>query len=147
MQYHRPIRSRRGPAASPPILPPPLLTAPAPTAPPRPAGARLVLSGPPEALLRALAALRQVRDAETGADIVELGLVESLELSGGEARLQLVTPGPDCPLGDFNADVALRALQVALPDTDLYVSHDPWVEWDPGRASVALRNRYGWRVS
>jgi metal-sulfur cluster biosynthetic enzyme len=111
------------------------------------AGACLLLSGPPEALLRALAALRQVRDAETGADIVELGLVESLELSGGEARLQLVTPGPDCPLSDFNADVALRALQRALPDTDLYVSHDPWVEWDPGRASVALRDRHGWHVA
>jgi metal-sulfur cluster biosynthetic enzyme len=114
---------------------------------PRPAGARLRLSGPPEALLRALDALRRVRDAETGADIVELGLVASLELSGDEARLQLVTPGPDCPLGDFHADVALRALQGALPDTDLYVSHDPWTEWDPGRASLALRRRHGWHTA
>lgn len=104
----------------------------------------LLLTGPPEALMRALDALRQVRDPDTGADIVELGLVESLQLSPGEARLRLVTPGPTCPLSDFAADRALRAMQGALPDTDIFVSHDPWVEWDPQRASAALRRRFGW---
>jgi metal-sulfur cluster biosynthetic enzyme len=104
----------------------------------------LLLAGPPEALMRALDALRKVQDPDVGANIVELGLVESLRLSVGEARLQLVTTGPDCPLSDFSADRAMRAMQGALPDTDIFVSHDPWVEWEPRRASLALRKRFGW---
>jgi len=106
----------------------------------------LVLAGPPEALMRTLSALREVQDPCVGADIVELGLVESLRLSPGEARLQLVSAGPECPLCDFAADRAMRAMQRALPDTDIYVSHDPWVEWEPKRASTALRRRMGWTV-
>lgn len=114
------------------------------TPPPRTTMPELQLSGPADALLRTLDALRQVQDPALGADIVELGLVESLRLSPGEARLRLVSPGPECPLCDFAADRALRAMQQALPDTDLYVSHDPWVEWQPGRASARLRHRLGW---
>jgi metal-sulfur cluster biosynthetic enzyme len=106
-----------------------------------PADADLRLAGPTGALLRALDALRGVRDPALGAGIVELGLVESLQIEDGEARLCLVGIGPDCPLCDFAADRALRALQAALPDTDIYVSHDPWLEWTPSRASPALQAR------
>lgn len=104
----------------------------------------LQLSGPPDALVGAIDALRRVRDPEVDADILELGLVESLRIGDGEAWLQLVTPGPDCPLSDFTSDHALRALQGALPDTDIYVSHDPWVEWRPQRVGKALRRQLGW---
>lgn len=106
-----------------------------------PADADLRLAGPTGALLRAIDALRGVRDPVLGAGIVELGLVESLRIEDGEARLCLVAIGPDCPLCDFAADRALRALQAALPDTDIYVSHDPWLEWTASRASPALRDR------
>ena len=111
---------------------------------PRPslgADADLRLAGPTGALLRALDALRGVRDPVLGAGIVELGLVESLQIEDGEVRLCLVAIGADCPLCDFAADRALRALQAALPDTDIYVRHDPWLEWTPARASPALRGR------
>ena len=104
-----------------------------------PADADLRLAGPTGPLLRALDALRAVRDPLIGADIVALGLVESLQIEDGEACLCLVGTGPDCPLCDFAADRALRALQAALPDTDIYVQHDPWLEWTPARASAALR--------
>ncbi|MDP4301824.1 iron-sulfur cluster assembly protein [Leptothrix discophora] len=104
-----------------------------------PVDAELTLAGPVEPLLRALAALRSVHDPALGADIVALGLVESLQIEDGEVRLRLVGIGADCPLCDFAADRALRALQAALPDTDIYVGHDPWLEWTPGRASRALR--------
>ncbi|RZS54824.1 metal-sulfur cluster assembly factor [Sphaerotilus mobilis] len=112
--------------------------------PPRPglsSDADLRLAGPTGALLRALDALRGVRDPLLGAGIVELGLVESLQIEDGDVRLCLVAIGPDCPLCDFAADRALRALQAALPDTDIYVRHDPWLEWTPERASPGLRDR------
>lgn len=107
----------------------------------RVADADLQLAGPTGALLRALDALRGVRDPRLGAGIVELGLVASLQIEDGEARLCLVAAGADCPLCDFAADRALRALQSVLPDTDIYVRHDPWLEWTPARASPALRER------
>jgi metal-sulfur cluster biosynthetic enzyme len=104
-----------------------------------PADAELTLAGPVESLLRALDALRSVHDPALVADIVALGLVESLQIADGEVRLRLVGIGADCPLCDFAADRALRALQAALPDTDIYVGHDPWLEWTPARAAPALR--------
>jgi metal-sulfur cluster biosynthetic enzyme len=103
-----------------------------------PADADLRLAGPTGPLLRALDALRGVRDPLLDADIVALGLVESLQIGAGEVRLCLVGTGPDCPLSDFAADRALRALQAALPDTDIYIRHDPWLEWTPARASATL---------
>ncbi|MFM2052241.1 MAG: hypothetical protein RL456_278 [Pseudomonadota bacterium] len=103
----------------------------------------LRLEGPPAALLRSLDALRAVRDPAVDASILELGLVESLRLTEDEAVLCLVTPGADCPLSDLTADDAFRAIQRALPDTDIYLSHDHAVEWRPERASPALRGRLG----
>lgn len=107
-------------------------------------GPELLLEGPVEALLRSLDALRAVCDPGLGASIVELGLIESLRLRNGEAELRLVVPGAVCPLSDLTADDAFRAIQGALPDTDIYLSHDHAVEWSPGRASAALRRRLGW---
>jgi metal-sulfur cluster biosynthetic enzyme len=104
----------------------------------------LTLEGPADALLRSLDALRQVRDPEVPASILELGLIESLRLTDGEARLRFVSLGMGCPLSDLTADAAFRAIQSALPDTDIYLTLDHDVEWSPRRASVALRRRLGW---
>jgi metal-sulfur cluster biosynthetic enzyme len=124
-----------------PAAPLPLPHAPVPVPMPVP---ELTLEGPVDALLRSLDALRQVRDPTVPASILELGLIESLHLSDGEARLRFVSLGMGCPLSDLTADAAFRAIQSALPDTDIYLSHDHAVEWSPRRASVALRRRLGW---
>ena len=117
-----------------------------PAAPPLPQFSlpELTLEGPADALLRSLDALRLVRDPEVPASILELGLIESLCLRDGEARLRFVSLGMGCPLSDLTADAAFRAIQSALPDTDIYLTHDHAVEWSPQRASVALRRRLGW---
>jgi metal-sulfur cluster biosynthetic enzyme len=106
----------------------------------------LLLTGPADALLRSLDALRRVHDPALGASILELGLVESLRLSDGEAELCLVTPGASCPLSDLTADAAFRAIQQALPDTDIYLTQDHETEWSPRRASAAIRHRLGWSL-
>jgi metal-sulfur cluster biosynthetic enzyme len=106
----------------------------------------LLLSGPVDGLLRTLDALRGVRDPGVGENIVDLGLIESLRLADGEAELRLVSPGASCPLSDLTADEAFRAIQRALPDTDIYVTHDHDVEWSPARASAATRLRLGWVI-
>lgn len=120
-----------------PAAAPPLSDTPVP---------ELTLEGPADALLRSLDALRQVRDPDVPASILELGLIESLRLTEGEAWLRFVSLGMSCPLSDLTADAAFRAIQAALPDTDIYLTHDHAVEWSPRRASVALRRRLGWVV-
>jgi metal-sulfur cluster biosynthetic enzyme len=104
----------------------------------------MLLSGPVDALLRTLDALRHVCDPAVGENIVDLGLIESLRVTDGEAELRLVSPGASCPLSDLTADDAFRAIQRALPDTDIYLTHDLDVEWSPARASTSTRRRLGW---
>jgi metal-sulfur cluster biosynthetic enzyme len=118
-----------------------------PTAPPTSLVPEMLLSGPVDDLLRTLDALRRVCDPGVGENIVDLGLIESLRLADGEAELRLVSPGASCPLSDLTADDAFRAIQRALPDTDIYLTHDHNVEWSPARASAATRRRLGWMVA
>lgn len=120
------------------------LAAPPPLTRPQAAAPELLLSGPVDALLRTLDALRRVQDPAFGENIVDLGLIESLRLSDGEAELRLVSAGASCPLSDLTADDAFRAMQRSLPDTDIYLTHDPDVEWSTARVSTATRRRLGW---
>ncbi|MBK6714004.1 MAG: DUF59 domain-containing protein [Burkholderiales bacterium] len=107
----------------------------------------MILSGPVDALLRALDELRHVCDPEVGENIVDLGLIESLRLADGEAELRLVGTGAACPLSDLTAEEAFRAIQRVLPDTDIFVTHDPSVEWSPQRVHSDMRRRLGWVVA
>lgn len=87
------------------------------------------LAGPPEAVARALEHLRGVADPEAGGNIVDGGLIQSLELDDGEAELTLVAGITGCAIGNLIAEEAFLALRSALPDTDIYVHHDrinPW---------------------
>lgn len=87
------------------------------------------LVGPPEQIAQVLQRLRGVRDAEAGDNIVDGGLIQALELRDGEAELTLVAGTSGCAIGNLIAEDAFLALRDALPDTDVYVSHDrvnPW---------------------
>lgn len=102
------------------------------------------LHGPPADVARALQALRGVVDPQVGENIVELGLIEALRVDADSAELLLTTPSAYCPLSDFSADAALRALQRALPERDLFVRHDADLLWCPAHMSRAARQRLHW---
>ncbi len=80
------------------------------------------LSGDPLQLQRALASLRSVVDPEHGGNLVELQLVKSLRIEGGETELTVTFPR-GCGAARLMAEDAFQALRRALPDTDIYVSH------------------------
>lgn len=105
------------------------------------------LHGPQEAVHQVMQALRGVVDPNVGENIVDLGLIEWLRVSDDDAELMLVTTTDSCPMSDLIADVALRAMQRALPDCDLYVRHDADLNWTPERAVPATRRRLRWRLS
>lgn len=106
------------------------------------ATAHPLLQGPEPDVRRVMAALRGVMDPGVGENIVDLGLVERLSLSPGRAELVLAATTDSCPLSDLSADAALRAMQRVLPDTDLFVRHDPLAEWTPLRLSAQAQRRW-----
>jgi metal-sulfur cluster biosynthetic enzyme len=105
---------------------------------------RVRLSGASAELQRVLQTLSAVVDPGVGANVVELGLIESLSLTNDSAELTLVGTNANCPLSDLIADDVFRALQRALPERDLYVRHANDIEWTPRRMTPAARERLCW---
>lgn len=90
-------------------------------------------------------ALRQVADPEIGANIVDLGLVETLALEPGLAALTLVPSSPTCPMADQIIEEAGSAMQALCPpDWTIEVDFDWALPWSPERMTPALRARFGW---
>jgi metal-sulfur cluster biosynthetic enzyme len=97
------------------------------------------------ALLREL--LHEVIDPEIGINIIDLGLVYDIGLSGGGAamiRMTLTTPG--CPLGGY-IDDAIRDTLWGAPgvnDVDVQIVWNP--PWDPDTMmSDGAKEQLGWR--
>lgn len=103
-----------------------------------------LLIGPRERVERVLQCLRGVVDPMIGENVVDLGLIESLQVDSDAAELMLLGTNDACPVSDLIADAVFRALQRALPDHDLYVRHDVLRDWSPARACPATRRRLAW---
>ena len=74
-----------------------------------------------------LEALRQVIDPELGCNIVDLGLIYGVELTGTTVRVTMTLTTPGCPMHDSISQGA-QSLLLSLPGvTDAEVS----VVWDP----------------
>jgi metal-sulfur cluster biosynthetic enzyme len=98
----------------------------------------------PEALRELL---REVIDPEIGINIVDLGLVYDVGLSGdgvASVRMTLTTPG--CPLGGY-IDDEIRDILWGAPgvaDIDVRIVWDP--PWDPDEMmSDWAKDQLGWR--
>lgn len=93
-----------------------------------------------------LDALRGVIDPEIGLDIVDLGLIETLEVSGDGIRIGLIMTTPSCPQGDLMSRQAEDAVADAAGG-GVPVTVDVLAEplWTPERMSESARRRMGWR--
>jgi metal-sulfur cluster biosynthetic enzyme len=91
--------------------------------------------------------LRDVIDPEIGINIVDLGLVYDIGLSGEGAvtiRMTLTTPG--CPLGGYLTDSITGTLRrvPGVAGIDVQVVWDP--PWDPDEMmSDWAKDQLGWR--
>lgn len=91
--------------------------------------------------------LRDVIDPEIGINIVDLGLVYEVRLSGDSTatvRMTLTTPG--CPLGGYLDDAVREALWgvPGVRDIDVRIVWDP--PWDPDTMMSAwAKTQLGWR--
>lgn len=90
-------------------------------------------------------ALRKVVDPEVGANIVDLGLVYRIELSGRQLLVEMTMTSPACPMGDLIVDDAHAELDRVLPpdvSVNLQVVWEP--PWNPSMMSEQCRQRLGW---
>ena len=90
-------------------------------------------------------ALSEVIDPEAGLDVVQLGLVYSIDASPASIRVQMTMTSAACPLGEEIVEEALHAIRRALPqvpDVDVELVWDP--PWDPSMMSEEARGFFGW---
>jgi metal-sulfur cluster biosynthetic enzyme len=92
-----------------------------------------------------LDALRGVDDPEAGMNIVDLGLVYTVEVSANAVRVDMTMTTAACPMADTIVDQAREAIAaIARPGTDIAVRlvWDP--PWTPARMTGIAREHFGW---
>ena len=91
-------------------------------------------------------ALRTVIDPEMGIDVVELGLVYSIDVAADSAvAVRMTMTSPACPLGEFlreSAECAIRDSVPEAPAVDVALVFEP--PWTSDRISEAARRQLGW---
>lgn len=84
-----------------------------------------------------LAALRQVIDPEVGMDIVALGLIYDLKITGSHVLVTMTLTAPGCPMAESirgGAQVAVLNLD-GVTDVDVDLVFDP--PWSPAMIDTA----------
>jgi len=92
-----------------------------------------------------LEALRIVVDPEVGVNIVDLGLIYTVEIRPDEVYIRLTMTSPTCPLHGViirNMDVALRKNFPDLGEMTIDLVWDP--PWGPEMMSAAAKQQLGW---
>jgi len=90
-------------------------------------------------------ALREVLDPELGINIVDLGLVYSIDVDGGKVRVTMTMTTRACPLHVYLTDEAHAAIQRHAPEAvavDIDMVWDP--PWTPAMMSAAAKEQLGW---
>jgi len=88
--------------------------------------------------------LHEVIDPEIGIDIVNLGLLRSIEIDGGEARVKFTVTTPACPLSSY-IENEIRTCMWQLPGmTGIEVECVYQPPWTPEDMSDAARQALGW---
>lgn len=90
-------------------------------------------------------ALRSVDDPEAGMNIVDLGLVYTIEVAPDTVTVEMTMTTAACPMADMIMDQAWDAISaIAPPDTTVKVR----LVWDPpwtaDKMSGMAREFFGW---
>jgi len=91
-------------------------------------------------------ALRQVVDPEVGVNIIDLGLVYRVVVSGTNVHVDMTMTSQACPLGDVVMDDAHAAIGGVLPEAatlDIELVWEP--AWAPEMMSERARKTLGWK--
>ncbi len=90
-------------------------------------------------------ALRDVIDPELGVNIVDLGLVYSVEVDAKGVRVAMTMTSPACPMGSYLCEQAEAAVRRWLPEVaavEVVLVEEP--PWTAAMMSEEARNLLGW---
>jgi metal-sulfur cluster biosynthetic enzyme len=92
-----------------------------------------------------LAALRQVIDPEIGCNLVDLGMIYQVQITGGCVRVTMTLTTPGCPMSASIAAGVQNALLALEPVTEAQVelTFDP--PWHPSMMTEVGRTMTGTR--
>lgn len=89
-------------------------------------------------------ALAAIPDPEFGINLVDLGLIYSVERAGGAVRVVMTLTTPTCPSGSWMHE-GVKAAVAAIPgvsETTVELVFDP--VWSPEMLSPSARRQLGW---
>ena len=90
-------------------------------------------------------ALRFVEDPEAGMNIVDLGLVYGIEVTGNTVHVDLTMTTAACPMADMIVEAVCEAIEaIAPPDAQVEIAlvWDP--PWTPDRMTGVAKDHFGW---
>ncbi len=92
-----------------------------------------------------LQALHEVIDPEIGVNVVDLGLVYSVDVQGNAVHIAMTMTTPACPLHEYISEAAKAAVQRHVPEVqsvDVEIVWDP--PWSPAMMSAEAKRQLGW---
>ena len=91
-------------------------------------------------------ALRTVVDPEIGINVVDLGLVYGVEVSGNQVRVAMTMTTQACPLHAYLTETAEAAIRQFVPDAGAVRVDMVWdPPWSPALMSDAAKQQLGWQ--
>jgi Predicted metal-sulfur cluster biosynthetic enzyme len=91
---------------------------------------------------KVMEALKSVHDPEIPVDIVNLGLIYNVEISGNKVHLTMTLTTPGCGMGGFIAKQAENAVkEIGARDVWVDIVWDP--PWNPDMISDEAKERLG----
>ena len=90
-------------------------------------------------------ALRKVIDPEVGMNIVDLGLVYRIEMTGDQVIVEMTMTSPACPMGEMIVEDVEAVLRERLPDSVQREVRLVWSPpWSPALMNEEARKHFGW---
>ena len=88
-------------------------------------------------------ALRGVKDPELDLNIIDLGLVYSIEVAEGDVRIEMTLTSPGCPAGPMITNDAYRVVRAleGVKDVNIDIVWEPY--WTPERIDPKVRALMG----
>lgn len=92
-----------------------------------------------------LNALRRVIDPELGINIVDLGLVYSVDIEDARVQVAMTMTTPACPLSGMLTNTAEAAIWQFVPEVESAHIRLVWEPpWNPGLISEQGKSELGW---